>query len=103
LNNLVKHARATTASVILERDLHCVRLKIQDNGKGFDKATVIGPHRIRTGIGLTSIDERVRMLGGSLNIRTGPAQGTILQIEIPLHEAAGVAPSPDLDAIASQI
>jgi PAS domain S-box-containing protein len=103
LNNLVKHSGATTASVVVERDLHCVRLKIEDHGKGFDKATVIGPHRVRTGIGLTSIDERVRMLGGSLDIRTGPAQGTILQIEIPLHETAGVAPSPDSDAIAAHI
>jgi PAS domain S-box-containing protein len=98
LNNLVKHSRATTASVVVERDLHCVRLKIEDNGRGFDKATVIGDHRIRTGIGLTSIDERVRMLGGSLDIRTGPAQGTVLHIEVPLHEAAGVAPA-DLHAI----
>jgi PAS domain S-box-containing protein len=93
LNNLVKHSRASAASVIVERDLHCVRIKIEDNGKGFDKSSVIGPHRIRTGIGLTSIDERVRMLGGSLDIRSGPGQGTVLQIEVPLHEAAGVAPS----------
>jgi PAS domain S-box-containing protein len=102
LNNLVKHSRATAASVTVERDLHCVRLKIEDNGRGFDKATVIGPHRIRSGIGLTSIDERVRMLGGSLDIRTGPAQGTMLQVEIPLHETAGVAP-PDSNAIAAHI
>jgi two-component system, NarL family, sensor histidine kinase UhpB len=102
LNNLVKHSRATAASVTVERDLHCVRLKIEDNGRGFDKATVIGPHRIRSGIGLTSIDERVRMLGGSLDIRTGPAQGTVLQVEIPLHETAGVAP-PDSNAIAAHI
>jgi PAS domain S-box-containing protein len=93
LNNLVKHSRATAASITAERDLHCVRLKIQDNGKGFDKGAVMGPHRSRTGIGLTSIGERVQMLGGALEIRTGPGQGTILQLEIPLHESAGVAPS----------
>src|SRR5262249_43357281 len=93
LNNLVKHSRATAASVTLQRDLHCVRLRIEDNGKGFDKSVVLGPGRTRTGIGLTSIDERVRMLGGSLDIRTGPGQGTTLQLEVPLHEAAGVAPS----------
>jgi len=93
LNNLVKHSEANTATITMERDLHCVRLKIQDNGRGFDKGFVLGAHRVRTGIGLTSIGERVRMLGGSLDIRTGPAQGTVLQIEIPLHEAAGVAPA----------
>jgi PAS domain S-box-containing protein len=95
LNNLVKHSQATSAAVTLERDLHCVRLRIQDDGRGFDKGFVMGPHRIRTGIGLKSIDERVRILGGSLDIRTGPAQGTVLQIEIPLHETAGVAPHTD--------
>lgn len=100
LNNLVKHSHATAASVTVERDLHCVRLRIQDNGKGFDKSFVTGPHRIRTGIGLTSIGERVRMLGGSVDISTGPGQGTILQLEIPLHESAGVAPH-DSNAIHS--
>jgi len=93
LNNLVKHSQATAASATLQRDLHCVRLRIEDNGRGFDKGSVLGPGTTRTGIGLTSIDERVRMLGGSLEIRTGPGQGTSLQLEIPLHEAAGVAPA----------
>jgi PAS domain S-box-containing protein len=101
LNNLVKHSHATTAAVTVERDLHCVRLKIQDNGKGFDKSSVVRPRRIRTGIGLTSIDERVRMLGGSLDISTGPGQGTILQLEVPLHESAGVVPH-DSHAIHSE-
>jgi len=76
-----------------ERDLHCVRIKIQDNGRGFDRASILGPRKIRTGIGLTSIDERVRMLGGSLVVRSGPGQGTVLEIEIPLSEAAGVQPA----------
>jgi two-component system sensor histidine kinase UhpB len=102
LNNLVKHSRATAASVTVERDLHCVRLTVQDNGKGFDKTVVIGPHRTHTGIGLTSIDERIRMLGGSLDIRSGPGQGTVLQLEIPLPETAGVAP-PIPNAIPFQI
>ncbi len=92
LTNLIKHSHATAASVTLQRDLHCVRLRIEDNGKGFDKSAVLGQFTTRTGIGLTSIDERVRMLGGSLEIRTGPGQGTSLQLEVPLHESAGVAP-----------
>jgi PAS domain S-box-containing protein len=91
LNNLVKHSHAAAASVSVERDLHCVRLNIHDEGEGFDKSAVTDPHHTRTGIGLTSIDERVRMLGGSLDICTGPGQGTTLLVEIPLHETAGVA------------
>ncbi len=86
LNNLVKHSRASVATVTVERDLRIVRLRIEDNGCGFDKSTVFGPRKIRTGIGLTSIDERVRMLGGSLIINSGPGQGTVLLMEIPLPE-----------------
>jgi two-component system sensor histidine kinase UhpB len=92
LTNLVKHSSATSASVNVERDLHCVRIKIEDNGRGFDRASVLGPRKVRTGIGLTSIDERVQMLGGSLVITSGPGQGTLLEIEVPLSEAAGVMP-----------
>jgi len=86
LNNLVKHSSAKTAKVTVERDLRCVRFKIEDNGRGFDMNTVLGRGKIRTGIGLTSIDERVRMLGGSLVIQSGPGQGTVLQIEVALSE-----------------
>jgi PAS domain S-box-containing protein len=92
LNNLVKHSHATSASVTIERDLHCVRIKVEDKGRGFKKSEVLGARKNRTGIGLTSIDERVRMLGGSLNIRSGPGQGTSLEIEVLLPETAGVAP-----------
>src|SRR5262249_30656099 len=41
LNNLVKHSCATSASVTIERDLRCARIKIQDNGRGFDRSSVI--------------------------------------------------------------
>src|SRR6476659_1110461 len=68
LNNLVKHSGATAAMVAVERDLHCVRLRIEDNGRGFDKSAVVGLRKIRSGLGLTSIEERVGMLGGTLDI-----------------------------------
>src|SRR5262249_27067199 len=97
LNNLVKHSSATSASVTIERDLRCARIRIQDNGRGFDRASVVGPRKVRTGIGLTSIDERVGMLGGTMDVRSGPGQGTALEIEIPLSEAAGVLPAVRLN------
>jgi len=99
LSNLVKHACATSATVTVERDLRCARLRIEDNGRGFHRSSVVGPRTVRTGIGLTSIEERVTMLGGNLDIRSGPGQGTVLEIEIPLSEAAGVLPAPKLAAL----
>ena len=94
LNNLVKHSGATAATVSLERDLHCVRLRVEDNGCGFDKNAIVGPRKVRDGLGLTSIEERVGMLGGTLEIRASPGKGTVLQLEFPLAESAGLLADP---------
>jgi PAS domain S-box-containing protein len=83
LNNLVKHSRAAQAKISVERDLHCVRVRLEDNGRGFDMSSVAAARRVRTGIGLTSISERVRMLGGSFHIQSVPGQGTRIWIELP--------------------
>ena len=83
LNNLVKHSRATRATITVERDLHCVRIRLEDNGRGFDMSAVAAARKVRTGIGLTSISERVRMLGGSFHIHSVPGQGTRIWIELP--------------------
>lgn len=86
LNNVLKHAGATRSLVVVERDVRCARIRIEDNGKGFDPAAV--QRRIhRTGIGLSSIGERVQMLGGALYIQSAPGQGTRIRIELPLAEA----------------
>jgi PAS domain S-box-containing protein len=85
LNNVVRHSRAQHLRVSVERDLHCVRIRVEDDGCGFDMARVADARRVRTGIGLTSIAERVRMLGGGLEVDSAPAKGTRLQIELPLH------------------
>jgi PAS domain S-box-containing protein len=82
LNNLIKHSRAREASVTLERDLRSVRLHVVDDGIGFDAAAA----RTRTGLGLSNIHERVRMLGGALTLQTGPGQGTQLTVELPVAD-----------------
>jgi len=82
LNNVIKHARATRLLVALERDLRCVRIRVEDDGCGFE-LKALGREPNRTGIGLNSLNERVRMLGGSLTIQTAPGQGTRIQIELP--------------------
>jgi len=88
LNNLTKHSRAEQAVITVERDVRDVHMRITDDGVGFDiiKAMTKG------GLGLTSIAERVRMLGGQLNIQSTPGKGTQLTIELPVAEA--VEPPP---------
>ncbi len=58
-------------------------LTIDDDGHGFDLAEA----RRRRGLGLISLDERVRLVRGSLTIDTRPQAGTGLRVVVPLSEA----------------
>lgn len=85
MNNILKHARATTARIVLERDVRDVRLTISDAGIGFAPAPEAAGTPAR-GLGLRNIAERVRILGGSLQVDSAPGRGTRLAIVIPLPE-----------------
>ena len=88
LSNLIKHSGADSADFRLERDIHCVRLRLSDNGAGFDVN-----HPTRGGFGLRNIAERVQMLGGRMNLDSTPGTGTKLIVELPnLYEAV-----PDME------
>jgi PAS domain S-box-containing protein len=84
LNNLIKHSRAQEAVITVERDLHSVHIRIADDGVGFEPARAME----QRGLGLTSITERVRMLGGHLDIQSAPGNGTQLNIDLPIAETA---------------
>ena len=85
LNNVMRHAGARRVSVQLQRDLHCLRLSVQDDGQGFDwEAAQSRP----PGLGLTSMLERSKILGGSLQIESAPGRGTSIIIEVPVPEEA---------------
>lgn len=82
LTNVVRHAQAQTASVLIEcRDQH-VRAIVEDDGVGFDPAAASRSDRR---FGLYSIRERAELLGGSLTIESEPGHGTSLFVEIPLQ------------------
>jgi signal transduction histidine kinase/ABC-type uncharacterized transport system substrate-binding protein len=87
LGNVAKHAAASEAHVTMERAGPDVILAITDDGSGFDQAAA----RSRRGLGLLSLDERARLLGGRLTIDTKPQRGTELRIVIPITEAEDVA------------
>lgn len=83
LNNVMKHARASSARVGLLRDLRQVELSVQDNGCGYNPAQVKGYGR-NGGLGLAEIGERVRILKGKLEIQTSAGAGTSLRVTIPI-------------------
>jgi signal transduction histidine kinase len=85
LNNIIKHAKASRAWVELIVEENSITLTIQDNGQGFDQ-TEAQPG----GIGLSSMNERVTIAGGTLKINSSPQRGTILsaQFPLPVHNTA---------------
>lgn len=82
--NVLKHARARTVSVVLDRRPREVRLVIEDDGMGFDPevpaATVPGARRR---LGLLGMRERLGLIGGTLRLETSPGAGTTLFVAIP--------------------
>jgi len=78
LTNIVKHAAAHSVSIVLMHTDGAVRTVIEDDGAGFDKATV------RQGaLGLVGMRERVSLLGGRFDVETAPGAGTTLIVELP--------------------
>lgn len=81
LTNLHTHAQATDARVALRVTLHAVQLTIQDNGRGFEPEAV-APNRY----GLLGMNERVRLLGGHLQLESAPGTGTKVVVTVPLTQ-----------------
>ena len=77
VNNVQRHAKAKNAVVELEQTTDAIRVKITDNGSGFD------PKRAR-GMGLLGMEERVKRLGGKIEIDSRPGTGTTIRAELPL-------------------
>ena len=79
LANIVSHAHATGADLHLLVTLETIQLTIQDNGCGFAPEAVT-PNRY----GLTGMNERVRLLGGQLEIQSAPGAGAKVVVIVPL-------------------
>lgn len=80
LNNLVRYANAKKVVVQLQIRGNWIFLDIKDNGVGFDPLTA----RNRGGMGIVSMEQRAKQLGGHLVIESNPGEGTCIHTEVPL-------------------
>lgn len=80
LNNAVKHSGSTRIELTVSADLEFLDLEVRDFGCGFEPGAV----RSRAGLGLASMEERVRLAGGEIAIDSAAGQGTRLQARVPL-------------------
>ena len=88
LSNIRKHADAARVVVRLSANPEGLEFFVKDDGKGFDFGLIAGS---RKGMGLTSMQERVRPLGGTVSIVSGHGMGTQVTVFVPLHRG-GSAP-----------
>jgi PAS domain S-box-containing protein len=86
LNNIHKHAEAARARVKLVGAFPNIILRIEDDGKGFDvdARRSVSTHEKR--MGLQSMEERVHLLSGKLDIQSRPMKGTKIIVRIPVKE-----------------
>jgi PAS domain S-box-containing protein len=87
LRNIAKHARAEKVQVSLRFEDNEICLCIRDDGIGFSP----DPIRKRTGLGLASMNERVRLIQGCVKIASSPGKGTLIEVRVPLARNAVAA------------
>lgn len=79
-HNVMSHSQAKRVQVELGADHRRILLRILDDGVGFE------PSRARSGLGLASMRQRVRSVGGSIEIDSSPMAGTRVEVWVPLRE-----------------
>lgn len=80
LRNAVIHGHATDVCVTLSREPKAMKLRVKDNGAGFHTEGA----RTKRGLGVVSMQERIRLVNGILTISSQPGQGTEIIASVPL-------------------
>lgn len=87
LTNVARHAQASAASVTLNGRDGWLTLVIEDDGVGFDAASVLNS-RTDGHLGVRTMCERARCVGGELVVESRPAAGTLVRLRVPAGERA---------------
>jgi len=83
LRNVWRHSQATRAEITVEFDQNKTRITVSDNGKGFDLPQTIGDLARDGKLGLAGMQERARLIGGTLTVQSQPSKGSSITVEIP--------------------
>jgi PAS domain S-box-containing protein len=86
LTNVGKHAEATQVLIEMTEHEKETVFSIKDDGKGFNRKGITDRNPIDIGLGLTSMDERSRLIGGTIEIKSHVGQGTALTFTVPVEQ-----------------
>ena len=90
MQNAVKHGGGAAVRVLLRRKSGSVVLTVRDDGPGFDPESL--PRTVRS-LGMTTMRQRARSLGGELSVRSAPGRGAVVSVRVPRRAGSGVASS----------
>ncbi len=85
LTNIAKYAQATQVSFTIRKLDGRVSFRVEDNGRGFALDRILDKDAPRKGLGLVAMEERVRMMGGSLEIWSQEGKGTWINFMVPVR------------------
>jgi len=85
ITNVVRHARARNLWLRLFTAAGRLALSVRDDGSGFDLEAARGRAASGASLGLVGMEERIALVGGSLELRAAPGQGTVLLATFPLE------------------
>ncbi len=83
LNNVVKHAQATTVRVAIRRENERIVVSVEDDGVGFPSIPA-RTNALEGGVGLISMRRRTELLHGRFDVLSSPGRGTMVRIMLPL-------------------
>lgn len=86
LANVARHSHASQVDVRLSHDERMIGVAVSDNGVGFDVAQALGKGGPAGSVGLLGMQERVRLLGGRLDVQSHPGGGTTVRVDVPLTD-----------------
>ncbi len=84
IGNILEHSQAKNAAITVECDANECRLRIEDDGKGFDVRKLTQVESGGRGAGVFTMKERVRLVGGDCKIESQPGRGTKVNVNVPL-------------------
>jgi signal transduction histidine kinase len=83
-NNAVKTGRAPHVNIDVYDEDGAVIALVEDDGKGFDVAAVLGTYANRGSLGMLQMRESARLIGAQLSIDSSPGNGTRIRLRIPV-------------------
>jgi signal transduction histidine kinase len=87
LQNAVKHSGSPRFEVLLRHDSSAIHLTVRDSGRGFNAVEAMRGR----GLGLTSMKERMALVGGELSVDSHPQKGTTVYVRVPVLSATNAA------------